>query len=227
MDISKYVALTGKSISTSQLALYSATIRRTQRMLEHMLGYSLSPELRLNNQYVEAGKATNECPCTTLDYDNLGDPDTVQKAYRLFPYHKEHRYLIIDPATTIYAVKLVLADVTYRSFTLSDYRPYLKNGYITSLQQLECLCSCVTDCNRMQLAIDADWCFTDIPDDLLYVWCDMTEYYADPKRDIKSQTLGPHSYTKFNNNKPEELSGNINVLKKYAGPNGSLYRIIV
>ncbi len=55
----------------------------------------------------------------------------------------------------------------------------------------------------------------------------MITFYSNLKRDIRSQTLGPHSYTKFQKADvpPQEDKENISVIKKYAGQHGSVKRI--
>ena len=78
--------------------------------------------------------------------------------------------------------------------------------------------------------MDADWVdFTDdesdIPDDLLYLWCDMINYWADPDRDIKSESVDGHSWSRGDIRAPEELIENKLILDKYAGPYGSIIRI--
>lgn len=218
--------MTGISIPTSQLTRYSAIVKRTQRTLEQLLGYTLetSTEIRLNNYYQETGKTQDTCPCGAVNEDSLIAPDDVVKAYRIFPYHKTDTFLMIDPAKSVSKIKLIMNNITYRTFVDGEYSLTYQNGYITSIRILECPCKCYYECNGVQLAVDADWCYESLPEDLLYVWCDMIEYYADPKKDIKSQTLGPHSYTKFNIQKPEEMSTNIEIIKKYAGPYGSARR---
>ncbi len=77
----------------------------------------------------------------------------------------------------------------------------------------------------MQLAVDADWVWpdaSDIPADLLDVWAEMTTYYADQKRDIKSEVLGSHRYEKFDKEEPETFDYNQAIIKRYAGPLGSV-----
>ena len=88
----------------------------------------------------------------------------------------------------------------------------------------------------VQLAVDADWEFPDaesettIPNDLLYVWADMVTFYSDQRRDVKSESILTHSYTKFDNKTngeqttPEMLAANRAVLQRYAGPRGTVIK---
>lgn len=236
MDIDKYEELTGFTVPSSKQARVTAQITRTQRILERLLGYTLKTSASgavgdVNyNEYAESGKTQTDCPCPD-DNLTLDDPDSVTYAYRLFPHYKDDIYLRIDPATAIHKVKLVKDLVTYYTFETDEYRADYKNGLITAIEVIEdCWCKLAVRecCNHMQLAVDATWGFTTIPDDLYQVWAEMVTWYSDPKnlQGIKSQVLGSHSYTKFDNNPPEMVSHNMDVLKLYAGPNGSLKRNI-
>lgn len=229
MDISTYEQLTGLVVSATDEAKILAQIDRTQSILEGLLGFSIDPTIASENQYVETGKTKTDCPCDTPD--DLDPADQVISAYRLFPYNKDDHYLVIDPATVINAVKLVRNGVTFK--TIDDFRANYKNGYIKYLEQIKCWCTCNDYCDQVQLAVDASWLGSDIdyneiplPNDLLRVWADMVNFYSDPKNNIKSETLGTHSYTKFTNDPPEMLLVNISTIKKYAGPNGSIYKTI-
>ena len=99
--------------------------------------------------------------------------------------------------------------------------------YIEKCETCFCDCDC-KDC--VQLIVDADWVdFTDeksdIPDDLLYLWCDMINYWADPDKDIKSESVDGHSWSRGDIKAPEEMIENKLILEKYAGPYGSIVRI--
>lgn len=227
MTTAEYTALTGIPVTSANLAMVTAQIARSRRLLEAMLGYSLDDPN--DNQYVELGKTQSDCPCPEdVDLDDLLPADAVVYAYRLFPYNRKDSYLYIDPATAVHKVKLVKDGVTYRTLDVSDYRLNWKNGVVKYLEQSKCWCLCVDCvCENVQLAVDADWLGkTDYPDDLLGVWADMVTYYSDPKYNIKSETLGPHSYNKFDGTAPQDMSAGSIILKKYAGPNGSLYRTL-
>jgi hypothetical protein len=226
MTIAQYQTLTGITVPASQVAYVEAQIRRTQRILEEMLGYTLDETLVDENQYTETGKTSSECPCPQ-SVGTLLAPDAVVYAYRLFPYNAKDTFLSIDPATVIHKVKLVKDSVTYRTLDADEYRGQVNRGLIKYLEQIECWCSCNCDCDGMQLAVDADWVWADeddIPEALLDVWADMVTTYSDPKDGIKSETLGSHSYTRFDQEKPEYQSHNLSVIKRFAGPLGSVKR---
>jgi len=229
MKIETYETLTGKTVTDE--ALYNAMIKKTRLQLETMLGYSLLAKDILHNHYEELGKVQNECIC---DIDGtLNDPDDVVAAYRLFNYNKHDEFILVDPFIRLHAVKLVHikmgedpSGVTLKTFTDDEIRVHKKGNitkYIQNCETCECLCKC-NSC--VQLAVDADWFYEDcLPDDLNMVWADMITIEADQSKDIKSETLGTHSYTKFD--KPRGVDVSTSVLNKYAGPNGSLYRTIV
>lgn len=228
MTLLEYQALTGLVIPTSRQARVTAEIRHTQRILEGLLGYSLSEDLYDENQYTEIGKTTYECPCPS-DTLTTTAPDAVVLAYRLFSYNEKDVFLSIDPCTAVHKVKLVKDGITYRTLDTDEYRLQWKRGLVKYLEQIKCWCSCCDGCSQMQLAVDADWVWSDdanIPEELKDVWCEMITWYADARRNIKSETLGPHSYTKDDMTPPEQLDHNLFVIKRYAGPNGSIKRTL-
>jgi len=234
MNLTKYEEITGLTVPTARQAFVTAQLNKTRRVLERLLGFTLVSASVNTNQYTETGKTQSECPCpsTTATYD---DPDAVIGAYRLFPYNPKDRHLLIDPASAINKVKLVNGSVTYRTFEADEFRPNLLHGFIKSLEVVNCCwtaCNCGCNCHQVQLAVDANWLWEDagavstIPDDLLDVWAEMTTYYSDSKKDIKSETLGPHSYSKKDSGYPEEMLANLAIIKKYAGPLGSVKRAL-
>jgi len=122
---------------------------------------------------------------------------------------------------------LVKDDVTYKTLEDYEYRADVKRGVITFLEQSNTWCSCVSDnCNFVQLAVDAAWIGNPIPPELEQVWAEMVTYYSDTKRGLKSETMGPHSYSRFEKLSPERENHNHATIKRYAGPNGSLYKVI-
>lgn len=228
MTVQDYQNLTGLTVSVNREKLIYAQIQRTQAVLENMLGYSLDFDLLDLNEYEEEGKLDDTCPCSCSDADpDLEPADAVVFAYRMFPYHAKDKYLSIDPASSIHAVKLVKNGVTYRTLEEDDYRLNSKRGIIKFLEQCDRWCACKLECNCVQLAVDATWLWPEdeMPIDLQTVWADMVTFYADMKRDVRSETLGPHSYTKFDRQKPETLTENMAVIQRYAGPNGTAGRM--
>lgn len=176
----------------------------------------------------ELGKTTDECGCSNIDEDNLQDPDAVVYAYRTYLYNEKDRYLFTDPFTAVHKVKLVKDGVTVKTFTTDEYTVSYGQDGLAKFIDVNCRdCLCVCNCKScVQLAVDATWAFETIPTDLLYVQADMVTYYADCKTDVKSETLGTHSYTKFDRREPEYLDHNLAVIKKYAGPYGSVTRVV-
>lgn len=212
-----------------------AQISKAQLLLEEILGYTLDSDLVDLNEYEETGKLDDACPCVCGDVDeeSLEPADDVVFAYRMFSYRSCDKYFSIDPCTAVHAVKLVKNGVTYKTLEPEEYRPHLKRGLIKYLEQCACWCSCKTECDCVQLAVDADWVWpadadgnSTVPADLLLLWADMVTYYSDLKRDIKRETLGPHTYEKFDRQKPEEMAVNMSIIQRYAGPNGTAYRSV-
>ena len=231
MTPEKYTELTG--IAVTDEALITAQINRTRSMLETMLGYPLCSPKNQQNLYNELGKTQLECACPNVDTDNLNDPDEVESSYRLFRYDSRDKYFHVDPFTTVYKVKLVYVKpgdgdngITLKTFDDDEIRVNIgREGlskYIEHCQDCFCSCDC-TSC--IQLAVDADW-VTTMPKDLLYVWADMVTYYADCKRNIKSESVTTHSYTKFDRTIPEMEPQNLAVIKRYAGPYGSVTKVM-
>lgn len=233
MDIAEYTTLTGITVSEQSEASYTAQIKRAQSMLETLLGYTLCPDDVETNLYEELGKTQQECACpNTIDIDNLDDPDDVEGAYRLFRYNPNDTYFHVDPFSIVYKVKLVHIlpgeeqGVTLKTFDDEDLRIHYGRGSWSKFIEhcKDCLCSCnCTDC--IQLAVDADWLWVqDIPRDLQYVWADMVTYQVDCKKDVKSESIQGHSYTKFDRVLPEDQPQNYTIIQRYAGPYGSATR---
>jgi hypothetical protein len=208
--------------------------------LESLLGFALDPDLVNQNLYSELGKSQTEfsCPDTT----NLLPKDPVVGAYRLYSYNEKDRYIAIDPFSTIHAVKLVHGGVTVYTFPTSYYRPEVGRGGLAKYIELQPLwyryfdvlwfqrayplgyCQCG---QRWQYAIDADWLWEeDLPMDIQYVWADMVTYYANQKRELKSETVGSHSYSQ-GLTVPQDRPENLAILNRYAGPYGSLTHSVV
>ena len=234
MDLSRYEQLTGKKVSSGRASIVQAQINRCQSMLETMLGFTLNPELASTNLYNELGKTSDDCACPSvaINEENLADPDTVQGGYRLFPYNNLDKFLHVDPYSKVYKVKLVYVragganeGITLKEFDTDQVRQQIGRDGIGKYLEVCRNCWCECDCDGcVQLAVDAEWLWTtpeEIPDELFYVLCDMVDYYSDAKRNIKSESITTHSYTKFDNTPPQSLPDNLAVIKKYAGPNGT------
>lgn len=241
MDLNLFEELTGITVDASQQAVVEAQIGRTQKLLEAMLGFTLDPDRVQQNLYNERGKAKTNCfcPSTELDNPDLDDPDEVVNAYRLFSYNPNDKFWHVDPFTEIHAVKLSWNGITTRTFDADDFRAEMAQGWSKFIENCDddiCVCTCF---NCIQLAIDADWLFVCdqdnsigdsstgcVNDELLYVWADMIAYYADCKQDVRSESIGAHTYSKYDKVLPEDQPHNLMVLKKYAGPHGTLTKVI-
>jgi len=231
MTLGEYQTLTGTTVASGDVARVTATIARTQAILETLLGFTLDPTTATTNLYNELGKTTQECACPSVDSE-LQNPDAVVGAYRLYRFNENDQYFHIDPFSKINAVKLVFIrdgdtpnGITLKTYDWADLRiNYGRNGFAKYIEHCtDCLCSCsCTDC--VQLAVDAEWLWTDeLPTDLQYLWADMVTWYSNPKnKGIKSESIDTHSYTRFDNTPPENEPSNLAVLKRYAGPYGSV-----
>lgn len=231
MDIEKYQQLTGKIIPESKKAYFTAQIKRIQAKLETLLGYTLEPQ----NLYSELGKTQQECICPDIPQTSrLLPSDPVRGIIKVFPYNHKDKFLHIDPFLDVYAVKLVRVTenrqfITYKTFE-SFTKQYMRSGIGNHIEKCQtCFCDC--DCKDcVQLAVDADWIdFTseqsDVPDDLLYLWCDMIDYYTDETRDIKSESVDGHSWSRGEIKAPEDSKEAQLLLRRYAGPFGSVTRM--
>ena len=231
MDLAKYEELMGIEIPESKKVFYTAQIKRIQTKLETLLGFTL----KATHLYTELGKTQVECVCPDVPQSSMLLPaDEVKGIIKVFPYNYKDKNLHIDPFYSVYAVKLgkVLDNKTFVTYkTFENYTALYINQGIGKYVERCATCFCDCDCKDcVQLIVDANWVdFTDdesdLPDDLLYLWCDMVNYYADPDKDIKSESVDGHSWSKGDIKPPEELLENQLLLKKYAGPFGSITRI--
>lgn len=233
MNLNEYKTLSGLTVASGDETFVTAQINRTQYVLETMLGFTLDSTKVTENIYKELGQTQQECACPNVDTESLLPADEVIGAYRLFNYNKKDKFFHIDPASNIYNVKLVyikqstggsdISGITLKTFDTDTINLHINNnGFINYIEHcISCLCEC--DCDCVQLAVDADWLWEkDIPNDLLYVWSDMVTFYSDKKNNIKSESIDSHSYTKGDIKAPETEPHNIAILKKYAGPKGSI-----
>lgn len=235
MNIDVYEDLTGNTVEAEEQGKVTAEIRRARITLQTMLGYTLDKQKSHENHYDEKGKAKVACPFRGIISDindmELDPADEVKGSYRLFNYNSNDQYLEVDPFTKLYSVKLVFVQsggedadgITHKTFSDGKIRVHKKNGvskYIERCKECFCLCDC-DDC--VQIAVDADWLNEDcLPEDLLMVWASMVEYACDDKSDIIAETLGTHSYRREASGSPETMDENIAIIKRYAGPNGTV-----
>jgi len=238
VNLDTYKTLTGLDVAASNEAFVTANIARTQAMLEVLLGFTLNADKVMENKYDELGQSSESCVCPNFATSGLTAADFVNGAYRLYGYNKSDKYLHIDPATNVYNVKLVWvrnglegAGVTLTTFEPDTVNVQFNNdGFITYINNVELIRStlCDSDYEKVQLAVDGDWLWEeDIPADLLYVWTDMITYYSDKKHNVKSESIDSHSYSLGEVKVPQAEDYNIAILKKYAGPKGSITRTII
>lgn len=220
--------VTGISDEEFKFVLAKVTAR-----LEALLGYSLNPSVF----FTETGRINSGCDCSNIPKSYLLPPDVVRGSYKLFPYNWKDKFLHIDPFIDVYSVKLVKVTGNRQFVTMQTFkntRPNFNLGeagnFIENCSNQE-LCSCVTNCkNCVQLAVSADWLdMSDenktVPKDLAMLLLEMLEYYANPYRDIKSESVDGHSWSKGDSLPPEKQIHNQLIIKRYSGPFGSITQI--
>lgn len=246
MDQSTFTNLTGITLSSSQSTRFDSVAELAGDRLEEMLGWPLDPS-NWDDQYLEIGKTKDEWwDCLSIDTSNLDAPDAVIGATRLYTWNPAEAYLFIDPAVKIHAVKLVRNGVTYRTFEPSKYSLRMMNGretYGKYLQfghelhawilelwprpQIATLLASQrrADGDRVQVAIDADWAFDELPATLNEVWAEFINYKLDLKRDVKSESFTSHSYSR--NAHPDPAVVYAASIAKYVGPKGTAHEPLV
>lgn len=228
MNQSTFTRLTGRTLTSAQVSLLSGSAETAKRALEDLLGWPLDPNC-WDDQYFERGKTQSDYVCLDEDTE-LDDPDDVVGSLRVYRWDPADVYLAIDPAVTIHAVKLVSDDVTYKTFELGEYRPQWVNGRERYAKYIEISHDCTWYRHHLyccchagrQVAVDADWAFETVPKVLQQVWAALIWDDLNPKRDLRSQTLGPHSYTFATDSSVVDKYGS--VLRQYEGPNGTVPR---
>lgn len=237
MNLEKYTELTGNTISPSEEAKVKATIRRTKAMLETMLGFSLKPK----NLYTEKGKVQYEGYLPIDDLTTILPPDEEEGVYKLFTYNEKDRFFHVDPFLNVYKVKLVVPQHDGEFITVTDLDnvvpQYGRDGigkyierhweWFTWAWYWTWRVRYTTNTSAgLQLAVEADW-IDCLPDDLMYLWADMVEYYAfsDTNHNIRSESVDGHSWSfGTGDNSPEQKPENRLLLTRYAGPYGSVTR---
>lgn len=234
MDVQVYERLTGKSVAKDKVQYFQAQIDRVQSKLENILGYTLAPQ----HIYSELGKTKQECVCpNSPESADLLPPDAVQGIVKIFPYNWKDQYLMVDPFYQVYKVKLgrIVGNnqfITLKTFDEFDQK-MMSGGIGKAIEKCSgCLCSCeCKDC--VQLVVDADWVdFSDkgrsVPNDLLYLLCDMVDYYTDESRKYQSESVTGHSWTRGSENiAPEKEEDALILLSRFTGPFGQVNRIPV
>lgn len=214
MDLAqKYSELTGFNINNANQARILAAIEKTQIVLEDLLGYTLDKNDRLTNQV-----------------DGL----SPTYAYRRFPLRHKDTYQQIDPCTSITTIKLYKNGSVEDTLDSDEFTSKIDRGYITkfTLNETKILNYTWYPFHKLVLpttyeyewVIDANWGFANnqYPDPLLIVWAEFVTYFAKRKKDIRSESLGGHSYTKFEEVAPQKDPINNKILRRYAGPRGTI-----
>lgn len=231
MKVELYERLTGKGVDNPDA--FQLYLNRIQSKLETLLGYTLSP----SNLYTELGKTKTDCSCLEIPKpDELLPATPTRGSIKVFPYNHKDKKWRVDPFYEVYAVKLVKVVSKGRLATVKDFEyfspEYAANGignYIEKCGNCGCDCGCK---NCVQLAVAADWVdFAEegdsVPNELLYLLIDMVEFYADPGREVRSESVDGHSWSRGDIVAPEDKPEARLLLKRYAGPYGSVVRIPV
>lgn len=225
----EFEALTGFPVTTENADRFEILSDAAVSELEQLLGWPLNPET-WDNQYIEIGKSRNEWSCPSADSDDLDDPDEVEGKYRLFTAHVGDTYLAIDPAEEIHAVKVVQNGVTCKHYEDDEFKPKIINGAVQTVKYIELgkpfgVCGCDVVDDLLHIAVDADWAYSEgIPFDLKKVLAAIILEGMDVKRDVKSESVISHSYTKFDRSDYRKTYQT--TLQRYAGPNGIVKRRI-
>lgn len=245
MDQDTFTNLTGLTVATSQEGRFNHLLTSSGEDLEEVLGYPLDPT-DWEDQYEEIGKTANAS--WNGDLDALAEPDEVEGSTRLYRWNRYDPNLFIDPATHLHSIKLVRMDsygsddgngVTFQTLDPKGYTLLMKNGRDGAWGKYVRMTDDVLEWRRdllwfqwpslwsgdegdeyVQVAVDADWAFEELPSKLLQVQADMIAYSIDDKRDIKSESMLGHSYTRDTRKDP--MQQHASVLSQYAGPNGSV-----
>ncbi len=233
LDQLEFEALTGMKLDDDQSDRYHSVASVAVAEMESLLGWPLIPD-DWENQYLEIGKSTDDSSCPAVDADGFADedpdeeldaPDAVVGKYRLFTLKKGDPFLFIDPATAIHAVKFIQDGVTRKSYESDEYIVRTQNGNPSVIRYLgikKLMCACVRILADRQFAVDADWAYETIPTELKKILADTIAGELDPKSDIKSESVISHSYTKFDRSAEKEKQ--LVIIRKYAGPHGSVTR---
>lgn len=236
MTRGEYEEITGLSVPDSRANFMAAQIQRSQTILEDLLGFTLDPDGAKENLYTEAGISQTDWAWDCFSPDtNLLPADPVIGAYRVFDFNQLDKFHQVDPFITAYAVKLIHGDVTvheFTNYTISQgsrgIKKYLKltEGLYPNLwggAYYNPPRIWPRYCEHLQLAVDADWLTTDsnVPWELQQVLASMATFYGNPKRLIKSESIGAHSYSLTDQNAPEEdKAPNLKIIQRWAGPAG-------
>lgn len=215
MDYQTFTNLTGSTVSEER---YNALYASAAAELEQLLGWPLDS---WDDQYLEIGKTREQsCPDVDTDITDLDPPDDVVGSTRLYTWHPEEPFLGFDPATAVHAIKLVKDGITYKTYEPDEFRIHWENGpeSWTRYAHLKrpTWCGCRSH-GSFQVAVDADW-LEELPQPVINALVILIKEALDPKAEVRSESRGTHSYTKYDREPNEQRFAQ--VIRNYAGPKG-------
>ncbi len=234
MDIDIYQTLTGITIKESQIPQFEASMNRAMILVQNALGYMFN----YTPTFSEKGVSPRECDCPTDD-SSLLPPEIISGEVKLFRYDVSDVQIRIDPASAIYAAKLIVPDKGDSERFVSVKKiekwipKYNEQGWTTYIEKCEgwpfSLCGC--DCkNCVLLAVWGDWIDV-IPVDLQYLICDMITFFMNNnplERGIKSESVDGHSVSYDNSpTNPIDSPMYSSLIKKYMGPYSPYYKKVM
>ncbi len=239
LDIADFREITGLELDGDEdLANYNRANSRATRYLERILGWSFT----YKSTHEEAAKSKINGTCPTEEQyeawvdepeenDFFLEPDTENGNTKLLPFYYEDSMYKIDPATSIYTLKLVkllskdeAKFITVYEFAPDDWNTHVKMNMISGrtplINWIEICkgpqtypCDCSENKSCYMLAVDADWCKR-LPEDLMYLMSDLILYYmkhpvsltsAEAEYAVSSESVDGHSVS-YNTNLKNPLS---------------------
>lgn len=257
-----FIDITGLLLDgPNQVAMFNRANARATKLLERVLGWRIN--YRENYFEVAKMKQPLTCPDEKLLQQWLDDPisnpyfvdpDETQGGLKLFPFNPEDANLLIDPASSVYAVKLVktISGQEKRFVTVFTYDPKdwqaktdisIDDGFNPLIRWLEICktpsqlpCNCNNYRNCFLLAVDADYPRT-IGEDLKYVLAEIILYYMKTQPTLEqltdypvsSESVDGHSVSYSTNVKPEDIYTAVidkhkDTLLRYIGPYSPYYK---
>lgn len=260
LDISDYRAITGLELAEEEeIAAYKVANRRATNYLYRLLGWRCN----YRGSFEETAISTDSTSCPTEEqyaqyledaeaYPFFKPAGSVNGDYKLFPFHPEDTNYLIDPATAVYAIKLVKVRPgdSNQFFTVLELSPddweqknniSMLSGTSPLVRWIE-ICKPFFDTTESQrkcwtLCVDGDWLRT-LPDDLKFVLAELISCYINTptKIDINgsspypvaSESVDGHSVsyaTSVKASTPDSIvNENGDIISKYIGPYSPLYR---
>ena len=246
-NIALFQDITGIELSEEQIPAYERAEKRAYRFLESELGWSFNP----SSTYDEYGTTKNECICPkdlSEITKNLDSSQYEEGIPMIFPYDKDESHIFINPAKSIYKLKLAIplmgSDTQFVSIkTLDNVMPRAKSNIGEIIRYIErCdswpTSSCGCECPRCaMLVVWADW-LKELPQGLIDVFTDLIVYYMkhpyslDDNRIIKTESVDGHSVSYGDTQTIEDVIGGkdtplnkqyLTLIKSYMGPFSPYY----